>query len=198
MMMTTVTRKFTDDYQIPGIEAVPFGTERFQLELDRLEESCARNFKGTSSLVFKRRATLGGLFFDTVALKVIRPEMGQGTEIADREVRTWMNGFIRPLDTRINDYQEQANQRIEGMGRIQNAESDLMARLEELRKIAHDIAAPISLPPFDNSAVDGYAVRHADIDAKSETTLAIVDRQGLAVTGWRSGLRPSRCSNPPR
>ena len=136
MMMTTVSRKFTDEYQIPGIEAVPFGTERFQLELDRLEESCARNFKGTSSLVFKRRATLGGLFFDTVALKVIHI-----FEIADREVRTWMNGFIRPLDTRINDYQEQANQRIEGMGRIQNAESDLMGRLEELRKIAHDVAA---------------------------------------------------------
>jgi hypothetical protein len=131
-----VSRKFTDEYQIPGIEAVAFGTERFQLELDRLEKSCERNFKGTSSLVFKRRATLGGLFFDTVALKAIHI-----FEIADREVRTWMNGFIRPLDARINDYQEQANQRIEGMGRIQNAETDLMARLEELRKIARDIAA---------------------------------------------------------
>jgi hypothetical protein len=136
MMMTTVSRKFSEDYQIPGIEAVPFGTERFQLELDRLEESCARSFKGTSSLVFKRRATLGALFFDTVALKVIHI-----FEIADREVRTWMNGFIRPLDARINDYQEQANQRIEGMGRIQNAESDLLGRQEELRKIAHDLAA---------------------------------------------------------
>jgi hypothetical protein len=135
-MMATVSRKFTDEYQIPGIEAVAFGTERFQLELDRLEQSCARNFKGTSSLVFKRRATLGGLFFDTVALKVIHI-----FEIADREVRTWMYGFIRPLDSRINDYQEQANQRIEGMGRIQNAETDLMTRLEELRKIAHDLAA---------------------------------------------------------
>jgi hypothetical protein len=134
-MMTTVSRKFTDEYQIPGIEAVAFGTERFQLELDRLEESCARSFKGTSSLVFKRRATLGGLFFDTVALKVIHI-----FEIADREVRTWMNGFIRPLDTRINDYQDQANQRIEGMGRIQNAEIDLVSRLDELRRIAHELA----------------------------------------------------------
>jgi hypothetical protein len=135
-MMATVSRKFTEDYQIPGIEAVPFGTERFQLELDRLEEGCARNFKGRPSLVFKRRATLGALFFDTVALEVIHI-----FEIADREVRTWMNGFIRPLDTQINAYQEQANQRIEGMGRIQNAEIDLVARLEELRRIARDMAA---------------------------------------------------------
>jgi hypothetical protein len=135
-MMVTVSRRFNEDYQIAGVEAVPFGTERFLIELDRLEESCTRNFKGTSSLLRHRRATLGGLFFDTVALKVIHI-----FEIADREVRAWMNGFIRPLDAQINAYQEQANARIEGMGRIQNAESDLMARLEELRVIARDLAA---------------------------------------------------------
>ena len=28
------------------------------------------------------------------------------------------------------------------------------------RVLARDVAAPIDLPPFDNSAVDGYAVRH--------------------------------------
>ena len=44
------------------------------------------------------------------------------------------------------------------------------------RVIARDIIAPIDLPPFDNSAVDGYAVRHADLDAKSETRLAVVER----------------------
>ena len=30
---------------------------------------------------------------------------------------------------------------------------------------ARDVVAPIDLPPFDNSAVDGYAVRHADLAA---------------------------------
>ena len=44
------------------------------------------------------------------------------------------------------------------------------------RVIAEDVVAPIDLPPFDNSAVDGYAVRHADLDAQSETRLAITDR----------------------
>ena len=44
------------------------------------------------------------------------------------------------------------------------------------RVIARDIIAPIDLPPFDNSAVDGYAVRHADLDAKAETRLAVVER----------------------
>jgi molybdopterin molybdotransferase len=52
------------------------------------------------------------------------------------------------------------------------------------RVLAHDIAAPLDLPPFDNSAVDGYAVRHADLSKGSETTLRIVDR---LMAGHASG-----------
>ncbi len=32
------------------------------------------------------------------------------------------------------------------------------------RTLAHDVVAPVDLPPFDNAAVDGYAVRLADLD----------------------------------
>lgn len=34
--------------------------------------------------------------------------------------------------------------------------------------LAADVTAPISLPPFDNSAMDGYAVRAADVGSASE------------------------------
>ncbi len=44
------------------------------------------------------------------------------------------------------------------------------------RILAADLVAPLNLPPFDNSAVDGYAVRSADIDAGRERRLTIVDR----------------------
>ena len=44
------------------------------------------------------------------------------------------------------------------------------------RVVACDVLAPIDLPPFDNSAVDGYAVRHADLHAKDETRLTVVER----------------------
>lgn len=49
------------------------------------------------------------------------------------------------------------------------------------RVLAHDVKAPVDLPPFDNSAVDGYAVRHADLKPDGETTLAVVGR--LAAGG---------------
>ena len=44
------------------------------------------------------------------------------------------------------------------------------------RVIAADVKAPGDLPPFDNSAVDGYAVRHADLAANADTKLAIAGR----------------------
>jgi molybdopterin molybdotransferase len=54
------------------------------------------------------------------------------------------------------------------------------------RVVARDVVAPIDLPPFDNSAVDGYAVRHADLDAAAETRLAVVER----VTAGRAAAGP--------
>ncbi|MFA6264509.1 MAG: gephyrin-like molybdotransferase Glp [Pseudolabrys sp.] len=44
------------------------------------------------------------------------------------------------------------------------------------RITAAEIKAPVDLPPFDNSAVDGYAVRHADLDPNSDTTLVVSGR----------------------
>ncbi|MGC1464416.1 MAG: gephyrin-like molybdotransferase Glp [Pseudolabrys sp.] len=44
------------------------------------------------------------------------------------------------------------------------------------RVTASDVTAPVDLPPFDNSAVDGYAVRHADLRHDGETKLKISGR----------------------
>ena len=44
------------------------------------------------------------------------------------------------------------------------------------RVLAGDIVAPVNVPPFDNSAVDGFAVRADGSVTDGETRLAIVDR----------------------
>ena len=44
------------------------------------------------------------------------------------------------------------------------------------RILAADVHAPIALPPFDNSAMDGFALRHADL-REGETNLRLVDEQ---------------------
>jgi molybdopterin molybdotransferase len=54
------------------------------------------------------------------------------------------------------------------------------------RVLAADVIAPLDLPPFDNSAVDGYAVRHSDLDPKIETRLAVSGR----LTAGAAASRP--------
>ncbi|HYC38114.1 MAG TPA: dynamin family protein [Usitatibacter sp.] len=138
-LMDRMSHRFRDEYRIASVEVADFPTERFVVELDRLEAACARDFKGAGSLLTRGRSTLGARFFDTVALNVVRV-----FEIAGRESRTWMAGFIRPLEAQVADFQEQANARIEGMARIRNAEVDLVARLDELKVLAADVAAQLA------------------------------------------------------
>ena len=40
--------------------------------------------------------------------------------------------------------------------------------------LVEDIAVPLSLPPFDNSSMDGYAVRAADVAGASEEFPAVL------------------------
>jgi molybdopterin molybdotransferase len=54
------------------------------------------------------------------------------------------------------------------------------------RVLAANVVAPVSLPPFDNSAVDGYAVRHRDLGAGSETRLKVAGR----LTAGRAANAP--------
>jgi len=44
------------------------------------------------------------------------------------------------------------------------------------RILARDIAAPLPLPPFTNSAVDGYAVRSGDLPDGAEAAFAVAGR----------------------
>ena len=44
------------------------------------------------------------------------------------------------------------------------------------RVLTRDLVAPMALPPFTNSAVDGYAVRLADIEAAAGAPINVADR----------------------
>jgi molybdopterin molybdotransferase len=51
------------------------------------------------------------------------------------------------------------------------------------RVLARDIAAPLPLPPFTNSAVDGYAVRAADLPRESERAFPLAGRVQAGAAG---------------
>jgi len=48
------------------------------------------------------------------------------------------------------------------------------------RVLAQDVISPLNVPQHDNSAMDGYAVRFADLKADGETTLKII---GTSLAG---------------
>ena len=54
------------------------------------------------------------------------------------------------------------------------------------RALTVSLIAPVNLPPFDNSAVDGFAVRAEDIDGARERRLAIVDRVAAGQVATRA------------
>ncbi len=60
------------------------------------------------------------------------------------------------------------------------------------RVLAADVISPLDVPAHDNSAMDGYCVRHADLKADGEITLKVV---GSAFAGapFEGSVKPGEC-----
>ncbi|HUH95021.1 MAG TPA: gephyrin-like molybdotransferase Glp [Casimicrobiaceae bacterium] len=60
------------------------------------------------------------------------------------------------------------------------------------RVLAADIVSPIAVPGHDNSAMDGYAVRFADLDPAKETLLRRVG-ESFAGKPWQGSIGAGEC-----
>ena len=60
------------------------------------------------------------------------------------------------------------------------------------RVLATDIISPISVPPHDNSAMDGYAFDGAQLTADTALTLKIIGT-ALAGKAWSGTVQPGEC-----
>ncbi|MFF8973148.1 gephyrin-like molybdotransferase Glp [Streptomyces sp. NPDC014995] len=54
--------------------------------------------------------------------------------------------------------------------------------------LVEDVTVPVSLPPFDNSSMDGYAVRVADVVGASEEFPAVLEVVGDVAAGQAADL----------
>jgi molybdopterin molybdotransferase len=101
------------------------------------------------------------------------PGSGSGTRITNPMAQLTDDcfAFSGPL-LPVDEVERIINERVVAVGEIET----IALKSACGRVLAADIIAPMELPPFDNSAVDGYAVRHADLDGRGESRLAIVDR----------------------
>lgn len=60
------------------------------------------------------------------------------------------------------------------------------------RVVAQPVTAPFDVPLHDNSAMDGYALRHADLAAERETRLRVIGAS-LAGQAFAGNLQGSEC-----
>jgi len=60
------------------------------------------------------------------------------------------------------------------------------------RVLAQDLVSPISVPPHDNSAMDGYAFDGAQLAADRPLTLEVVGT-ALAGSAWHGSVGPGQC-----
>jgi molybdopterin molybdotransferase len=61
------------------------------------------------------------------------------------------------------------------------------------RVLARDVVSPISVPPHDNSAMDGYAFDGAALAAGTALELEVAEGTALAGKAWQGRVGPGRC-----
>ncbi|RAV24058.1 molybdopterin molybdotransferase, partial [Staphylococcus warneri] len=49
--------------------------------------------------------------------------------------------------------------------------------------LSEDITSPLNVPPFDNSAMDGYGLRYADLEAQTPLPVAGKSFAGIPFEG---------------
>ena len=84
-----------------------------------------------------------------------------------------------------------------GSTAVQDVETVALAEADG-RILARDISAPLPLPPFTNSAVDGYAVRSGDLPQDEEQAFPVTGRVQAGASAQASRSSPaSRCGFSP-
>ncbi|MCZ8269126.1 MAG: molybdopterin molybdotransferase MoeA [Beijerinckiaceae bacterium] len=84
-------------------------------------------------------------------------------------------GRLRRLDDALDDL----TIRLAGLG-----ETETVPVMQAIgRVLAHEVRSSFAIPNFDNSAVDGYAVRFADLTASGETRLPVSLRIPAGMIG---------------
>ncbi|GIU07027.1 molybdopterin molybdotransferase MoeA [Shewanella morhuae] len=61
------------------------------------------------------------------------------------------------------------------------------------RVLAEDLASCIDLPPFDNSSMDGYALRFADLNTQTNQTSLRLIGSSFAGHGFQGEAKPNTC-----
>ncbi len=123
-----VFRRMRVDYAIPGNDVLPFPTQRFHTELQKIETDIEGEFKRTSNLFLRRGSSLGEQFLELVGNRVVHV-----FEIAARESIVWMRGLLSSLEKPLESHRETSTHRADGLEKLREAELELAEKIAELQ-----------------------------------------------------------------
>lgn len=105
---------------------------------------------------------------------------------------------LMPLDEAWSKLRAAVEQHVSGPhGRRQTETLDSVEVLG--RVLAQDLVSPVDVPPLDNSAMDGYAVRAADVqqagkDGAEDTAVSLPQAQRIAAGQVGEALQAGQCA----
>jgi molybdopterin molybdotransferase len=166
-----------------------------RLDIDEMFKSrgeCPSNKKGEKQHValypeldvFSHRATIKD------ALKNLKEAMGLGDGPPTTSVNSMANGYATIRMRGFAHYTKLGDAIKIVLSRVKHLGPETVSFDRSLgRVLAEDVVSKIDVPPFDRSAVDGYAVRAADTFGASETKPQRLRVVGSAKIGVATKLR---------
>ncbi len=128
-MLDAMHKRFSTEHGLKLYTPEVFSTQRYEQELDRLENAFNRQFTSTLALVTTEKHNLTQKFFETVAAQARHT-----FEVANHDVEQWLRAVMSPLETQVREYQIQLKRRLESVKRIHQATDTLEDRVDELRQ----------------------------------------------------------------
>ena len=107
---------------------------------------------------------------------------------------TQLSSDLAAFGEPMRSVDEAANHLAGTLGPVADVEAVPLAQADA-RVLAYDLIASMALPPFTNSAVDGYAVRFADVVTAAGAPLTVADRV-MAGGSAKGSVPPGRWSGP--
>jgi GTPase SAR1 family protein len=109
-------------------ELHPFATNRFQIEIDKAEQSAAAELTRSGNLLVRRASGIADQFETVIAPQVIHI-----FEIAHRESTTWMRGIFLGIERPLTELNKRLSERAAKIDVIRAAELDLAEKIADFQ-----------------------------------------------------------------
>ena len=147
-MMLAMYVRFASEHGLQPFAPPSFSMLKYQKEVERLERAYNVHFNTLWNMVSKAKFTLMKRFYETIAIRVKHVY-----DIANRDLESWLNAVMAPLETQVREHHIQLRRRLDSVKRIHRASDELEERLSELEQAEAGIRDQIAALGRELSAI---------------------------------------------